>query len=407
MNKSASTTTRRVSEKTWLTILMILTLVTMAVHLYLSLQHYQLKLGLSQSPAVCNVSSTFNCDAVGISRFATLFGMPMALLGLITQGVFLIYLVAVRYNLSSSTNHLRRFLFWFSLFVFGVSLVMGFFSSFYLGTYCLFCIAVYVLSLIQLGAAWKVQDSSPLKHVGEDIKEFVSASKWILILALLIPAFGWVGNSVILDSYGFGRINLLIRDSLAQWESEPLQNFNKDLGLSVSRSQEPTFTIVEFADFLCPHCKTASPTLEAFTQAHPEAQLIFKVFPLDGKCNKALQREGDGLRCRLSAAVFCAQSLNQKGWDAHHWIFERQEKFAGGLDFNQALSEMGQALGLDLEKIKTCLDSDATHEAILAQANEGAQAKIQGTPTIFVNGKMLPAGQFLPVMEALFQKLKP
>lgn len=411
MTNSSQTSTRkaaRISTETWISILMILSLITMGVHLYLTIQHYQLKLGLAQSPAVCNVNTTFNCDAVGISRFATLFGIPMALLGLITQVIFFIYLLAVRFHLSSHSERLRRYLFWFSLFVVGVSLVMGFFSSFFLGTYCLFCIAAYVLSFLQIGAAWKAQYESPVREFGSDLKIWLTANRWPLVLSLLIPLFGWIGNSVILDSYGFGRLNQLIQDSLAHWESSQPQNFKLDQGLTTSRTEgDSKFTIVEFADFLCPHCKTASPTLESFTQAHPDVKLVFKMFPLDGKCNKAIQRQGDGLRCRLSAAVYCAQTQGQKGWDAHHWIFDRQESYSSGLEFNKSLEDMSKELGLDAAAMATCVNSDEAQEAILAQAQEGATANITGTPSVFVNGKALPAGQYLPVLEALYRKLNP
>jgi protein-disulfide isomerase/uncharacterized membrane protein len=393
------------NDSKWLLILMIISLLTIAVHGYLSIQHYQLKLGLAQGQSVCNISATFNCDSVAVSKYATLFGIPMALLGLISQVVFFILLLTVRFNLSSSSDWARRFLLWFSLFVFGTSLVMGSISAFALGTYCLFCMSAYALSIVQLFGAFKIQRESVFPKFGSDIGHLFSQARWVLVLLILIPGLAWLTHAVVLDSYGFNRMNVAIQDSLTQWEASPQLDFKENQGLVLYRGNgTPKITLVEFADFLCPHCKAASPTLEAFTQSHPDVKMIFKVFPLDGKCNKAITHQGDGLRCRLSAAMLCAQNLSQKGWDAHHWIFERQEQlYNNGSDFKTVTENITKDLGLDKAAFETCLNADATNEAVASMAQEGAT--IGGTPTIFVNGKLLERGQALPVLEALYQKL--
>jgi protein-disulfide isomerase/uncharacterized membrane protein len=406
MNQTMKTSNRKVSESTWLLILMIVSLITMIVHGYLTIQHYQLKLGLSESSSVCNVNATFNCDTVSISRYATLFGIPMALLGLTSQAIFFLLLLTVRFQLSEGTNHIRKLLVWFSLFIAGTSLVMGFFSSVYLGTYCLFCMAAYVLSFVQLFGSWQVQHEGPFSNFAEDLGGLFRQTKWVLILIVLIPALAYFSHKIILDNFGFGKLDVIVQDSLAQWEVEPAQNFKLEQGLSLSQKPEAAkVTIVEFADFLCPHCRTASPSLEAFTQSHPDVRLVFKAFPLDGRCNKGIERAGDGMRCKLTAAVVCSEQLTKKGWLAHHWIFEKQEELYRMGDFGPISDRMTQELGLDPEAFKTCLNADATQDYILAMAQEGVQAKIQGTPTIFVNGKVLQRGQFLPVLEALYLKI--
>lgn len=77
-------------------------------------------------------------------------------------------------------------------------------------------------------------------------------------------------------------------------------------------------TIVEFADYLCPHCKVAATSLHNFIKQHPDVLLIFKPFPLDGKSNAALaEHKGNGIRCLLPKITFCMEQLEQKGWQAH------------------------------------------------------------------------------------------
>lgn len=405
--KSTTPVIDQKTERTWLLVLMLVSIATLGVHFYLSVQHYQLKLGLNEGQSVCNISSLFNCDSVAISRYSTFMNIPVALLGLLSQLVFLTLLLAVRFELSAFPSHLRRLLLWFSIFVAGVSVVMGFVSATRLGTFCLFCITAYVLSFIQLLGAWKVQHSSPWTQLSSDLKTLFTQTRWVLVLVILIPSLSWVSNSVILDSYGLGQLKLITADALNRWENSPAQNFTEE-GLALGPAAgKASMVIVEFADFLCPHCKTASPSLEAFTHSHPDVRMVFKAFPLDGKCNQAIQREGDGTRCRLSAAVLCAEKLNQKGWQASHWVFARQEELSRGIDVNALTERMGTELSLDSSQLKECLNSDQIQEQLLSMAKEGATAEIQGTPSIFVNGKLLEKGQFIPVLEALHKKLNP
>jgi protein-disulfide isomerase len=136
-------------------------------------------------------------------------------------------------------------------------------------------------------------------------------------------------------------------------------------------------------------------------------KLVFKTFALDGVCNKSIPTKGNGVRCKLAAAVMCAEQQGQKGWKAHHWVFERQEELHSVNDTKETVQNLSKDLGLSAETLETCMNSDATQDMLESMAQEGVAAKIQGTPTIFVNGKLLPRGQSLPVLEALHQKLKP
>ncbi len=397
----------RKSAQTGFLILFIVGLLTMATHLYLTHQHYQLKLGSASGPAICNISATFNCDSVAASRFASLGGLPMALLGLMTQIVFFIFLIAARFELSQYSSWLRRVLMWLSLFIFVVSIIMGSISAFFLGTYCLFCMAAYALSLIQLFGAWQIQDESPFAKLPEDITTLFTQARWVLVMLILIPVGGWVVNSMTLSAGGFDKINLIIQDSLAEWEAGPAYEFQADRGLAQgAAAMAPVMTIVEFADFLCPHCKMASTPLESFSQAHPDVRMNFKLFTLDGTCNKAIPNKGDGVRCKLGAAVMCAEQIAKSGWKAHHWVFEKQEEFHGSFDAKSFTEKLSAELNINAGELETCMNADATHEALEAMAAEGAAAKIQGTPTIFVNGKVLPRGQFLPVLEAVYKKVR-
>src|SRR6202012_5689905 len=47
--------------------------------------------------------------------------------------------------------------------------------------------------------------------------------------------------------------------------------------------------IVEFADFQCPHCKAAQPTIEKLLQDFPNAHFVFENYPLTSIHSEALK----------------------------------------------------------------------------------------------------------------------
>ena len=138
--------------------------------------------------------------------------------------------------------------------------------------------------------------------------------------------------------------------------------------------------------------------------SHPDARLIFAAWPLDGTCNTTIP-SGDGTRCALARSVYCAEK-EHKGWEAHDWIFEHQEIFTTLEALTQDLKKMADEEKLDYTALKSCMDSSEAKAAIEAGAKVGSDLKIEGTPSIFVNGKKLEFGQILPVLQKAYESIK-
>jgi protein-disulfide isomerase len=221
---------------------------------------------------------------------------------------------------------------------------------------------------------------------------------YILFAFIGIPAVAFLGHDMSSRSF-IQKSTYMINDSLNEWERSPVETFGTPMLTEGSKS--PKFTIVEFADFQCIHCKDAVYNLHTFVNSKPDVELQFYSFPLDANCNPALGSGGNGKSCVLAKATYCSEKQG-KGWAAHGWIFDR---FA--TDENSAFESMAKDLGLDYAALNACIQSDEANEFILAQAKLGQQVKVEGTPTIFINGKKLPGGNIVAVLEALYKKLHP
>ncbi len=387
----------------WALIALILTGMAVITHGYLAIQNFKLKAGVAEK-SLCNISSVFNCDSVALSSYAQFLGIPIAIWGAITNLVLVFFLIMFMANLSQNRERLERALFWLAAIVLAATLVMGTISTLFLHTYCLFCVATYCFSAIQFICVYLLQTTSPLKHFTKDVSQLFSQQVWITALIAIIPIGAFLANSMIGDAFGFRNAGRIIQESLFDWQKSEVQTFSAD-GLHIKTGSGPArMVIVEFADFLCPHCKHAAPTLHNFAETRKDVEFIFKPFPLDGSCNGTGSNKGDGHRCKLAAAVICAESLSGKGWTAHDYFFERQESLtlAG---FPKNLEEVATITGTGKEAMQTCVDSEATMTKITKFGEEGTRGKIQGTPTFFVNGKILQRGQFFPVLDALYVEL--
>lgn len=394
-------------RRRFLLIAMIAVLIGMGFHAYLTYRHNLLHFGAAGEASICNVNQTFNCDAVAASKYSSLFGIPMALFGLTTNGAFLIMLLVSYFNFSSNPNRLSRYCLYMGSFIAGTSIVMGGFSL-TLGTYCLFCIAAYVSSFVAWFGAFAATPRPVFRSLNEDVMGLMGNGKSYLMLIIAAPISAWLINQMVMDSYGSSKNwNLQIQDSLVEWRSGKSFDFSALPGLQKGNTQQTAkMQIVEFADFRCPHCKTAVTSVHAFVKSHPDVSFKFLYFPLDGDCNPAIPQT-NGLSCHLAKAVHCAQE-GGKGWEAHDWIFDQQDRFLGAasLDlFNELLEKMSKEIQLDWAKTLECIKSPAAHEAVKQSAMMGKAAEVQGTPSFYVNGRALNYGQFLPILEKVYNEL--
>lgn len=396
------------AQKRSLNIAALFTLVAIAVHAYLAKQHYMLKFGAGGGPSVCNINAVFNCDAVAASSYSVLLGIPVAIWGAMANAVLLLMILIASLGWSDRPERAARYSLMLVSLIALASLGMGAVSLLYMHTYCVFCITAYVLSFLAFFFVWR--GAGGFQNVGDDIKALFVENKGMGVLFIMIPLGALFANASTMSMYGSSsaKINAMAVEKVNQWKAAPEQKFDEARGLVLQGKDQPRMTIVEFADFLCPHCKHASPTLDAFTRAHSDVKLIFKAFPLDGTCNPDpnMGGGGDGVRCQISNFVMCAEKVAQKGWEAHHYFFENQEGLAfQTTKMDDAAADFCKEVNVDCAPIKACAESTETKDTVRAMAQEGIDAQIRGTPTIFVNGRQLGAGQLLPVLEEAYRNL--
>jgi predicted DsbA family dithiol-disulfide isomerase len=143
-------------------------------------------------------------------------------------------------------------------------------------------------------------------------------------------------------------------------------------GSPVSGPPNAPVTIVEFSDFQCPYCIQAIPELEAMLKVYPkDVKLIFKQFPLEIHSDAY----------RAATAALAAQKQG-KFWEMHYSLFAHHQNLS--LD---AILAMAKDLQLDTARLQKDMESKEIHEIVAKDLQDGNDAGVEGTPTIFVNGQ--------------------
>ncbi len=135
---------------------------------------------------------------------------------------------------------------------------------------------------------------------------------------------------------------------------------------------KPKVTIVEFADYKCPHCKHAMPILAGLLKQYSDkVGLVFMDFPIDRT----------GISREIATGGHCAQQQG-RFWEYHDLAFRHQETTN-----HQSPARLAKTLGMDLAAFRACLTSGAGRKAIAKSLAEGVRIGVSGTPTLYVNGE--------------------
>ena len=134
------------------------------------------------------------------------------------------------------------------------------------------------------------------------------------------------------------------------------------------------------------------PVLEQVLEKNPnQVKLVFKNFPLRNH------------KFAMPAAVAALAAEKQgKFWEFHDLLFKDYNRLN-----EQKVKEIAQQLNLDMEKFEKDQKDPQIRAMINRDLAEGNRAGVRGTPTIFINGRLLrnrsPAG-FQELIEKALEK---
>ena len=161
-------------------------------------------------------------------------------------------------------------------------------------------------------------------------------------------------------------------------------------------------TIEVYDDFQCPACKTYAEQIEPQVVdtyvSTGQVHYIYRHFPfLD---DRAPQNESD----QAANASMCASDEN-RFWDYYDILFANWHGENQGAFNDNRLVAFAESLGLDMPAFNRCFDSNTHKDEIDEDTSTGKSIGVTGTPSVFVNGRLLSPG-FIPSFEEISQEVE-
>jgi len=262
--------------------------------------------------------------------------------------------------------------------------------------FCPLCLVVHAINLTLLPALWWLTG----RNASELIQEFRAGIKclwgwqvkdprevrwklvgFVTVILVAIVMYQWVLVQAELrkaSDKGFEEIAAVYASTPKQ--EMPVSENDPRLG-----PEDAPAKLVVFSSFQCPGCRVfALDIAPRLTRRFEDGlAVIFKNFPLGKDCNPELQVDMQPWACE---AAWTAEAARKQGkfWPFHDAIFALGLK-AG----EETIMQIARNVGLDMERFEADRRDSRTLAKVKADVALGRRLAIDGTPTIFLNGRQI------------------
>src|SRR4026207_1670702 len=165
--------------------------------------HYRLLTDASYT-SFCDVNASLNCTQAYLSRFGSLWGVPVALWGVLFFAIVLFLVIGAR-SRSAARDAIPGYIFLMSTIGLAIVLYLAWASFFQLRTVCLFCATTYIAVIaifILSGGALTLPAPAPAggalptpvaalpRRVGTDVRSLGSSPGALAVMLLVVAGIG-------------------------------------------------------------------------------------------------------------------------------------------------------------------------------------------------------------------------
>jgi|TARA_R110000787_G_scaffold31181_3_gene82946 protein-disulfide isomerase len=163
--------------------------------------------------------------------------------------------------------------------------------------------------------------------------------------------------------------------ALSEAQTDALSELRDDFeqNAPVFGNLDGSVTLVEFFDYNCGYCRRAAPEVKAVLEANKDVRIIYREFPILGP--------GSEVAARASLAA-----RNQGKYQQFHEAMMA----LNGQAVEASVMKIAGDVGLDLEVLKTDMQSDLVNEHIAASLRLAEALGITGTPTFVLGDEIIP-----------------
>jgi uncharacterized membrane protein/protein-disulfide isomerase len=336
--------------------------------------------------SICAVGERVNCETVAASSWSVLAGAPLAVWGAI--GFAILLALSARAARSELHRSMSGVIALICLAFAAVSIALAWISTAIIGALCPTCTGVYLVSFAAALAAWRINRGrgGTIRAIAADMREIRRR-----------PAL-W-GSAALLAGTALGVAPAAVPNywELASWRFEAgVASGVDDEGRPWIGSRSPSVVIHEFIDYECPHCNVAHRLLRRRLGGHwDEVRLVRHDYarrscvPNDAKKKKS--------SCELARAGVCAAGQG-RFWEWNDAVMARPRP-PGGAKRQGYVRDTFERIGLDLERLDSCLYAPETIERAQQFFREARRNRVRASPMYVLDGEKLQLSELLDALE--------
>jgi protein-disulfide isomerase len=154
----------------------------------------------------------------------------------------------------------------------------------------------------------------------------------------------------------------------------------------VRGSASAPVTLEEFGDFECPPCGALHPELVKIEKEFGDRlRVVFREFPL-----QMHKYAYDAARAAEAAG------MQNSFWEMHDILYEKKEEWSLAPDPRVLFVGYAKSIGLDEERFSRDMIGDIASMRVGLDMRRGKSMGVVGTPSVFINGRQLSAGEMTP-----------
>ncbi len=346
--------------------------------------------------AVCAPTETVNCDYVLSSRWAKVGPIPISVLGMAYFTALAVWFVVV-----GAPNYAGRLWHLLPLGLVGVggcaSVALLYVLIFGLPVWCTWCVAAHVANLFLFALtvlAWPRR--AKVRAVGDEVPYPSFARGGVVVGAsvgmvlLLLTAAHALNASAVARGYQQRYLEvtnnvdyILWRYRAAKEQDIPITSDDLVIGPDDAPCQ-----LVVFSDFQCAKCRLFHGLIERLREERPEVlRCVFKHYPMSDHCNEHVDQPFHVISCPAAEAAEAVRS-----------VASAEQSYAYYLALYKDMSRLDEApyaalaeqVGIDPRRFAAALSEHAGHERIKGDIALAHALGVEGTPTVFLNGRLIP-----------------
>jgi len=332
----------------------------------------------------CDVNATVSCTTVYQSRFSTVRGMPVAILGAIWFAVAGLLALGGLTARDSVRESIPGYLFVLSTAALAVILYLGYASFFLIKAVCILCLTTYaaVIGLFLVsGAATSIPMTTLPRRAARDARVLAGSP-----LALLLVILFFAGAASTLAFFPRETVTASGEHVTPAPSQDQRSEFERWYSSQprvplIVPSDGAKVLVVKFNDFQCPACGQSyqqyKPIFAKYDAQQPGAvKLVLKDYPLNRDCNDNMMQTLHPAAC--DAAVAVRLTAPAKVVELEDWLYSHQPAMTSP-SVRQAARDIGGVSDFE-SKYASILGSVKTDIAL------GRQLGVKSTPTFFING---------------------